>query len=91
MPRWNPAASAVQYGTAIHGPASYTGGMRKSHVTTFLTMTWALLLGTVGYTIGTTAAGWAFLAVLGTVPMALVHFWPRPVPTMSEQIQDALR
>ncbi len=65
--------------------------MRIQNMKAFLTMTWALLLGTAGYTVGTTAAGWVFLAVLGTVPMALMHVWRRPVPTMSERIQEALR
>ncbi len=61
------------------------------HLKTPLTMTWVMLLAVAGYVAGTTPSGWVMLAVLGVMPMALTRLWATPAPTMSEQIQKALR
>jgi hypothetical protein len=61
------------------------------HLKAALTFTWVVLLGTAGYAAGISPAGWATLAVLGVMPIALARLWVTPAPTMSEQIQKALR
>jgi hypothetical protein len=40
----------------------------------------------------TSASGWLLLAATGVLPpLAMLRYWHHPAPTMSEQIQQALR
>jgi hypothetical protein len=67
--------------------------MQSDYVKAALIACWILAVGALGYVSGTTSvAGWALVAVLVTVPPAvMVRLWSVPAPTMSETIRKVLR
>ena len=54
---------------------------------------WVVAVGVLGYMSGTTSlAGWALLAVVSLMPLAvMVRLWSPHSPTMSEAIREVIR
>jgi hypothetical protein len=67
--------------------------MRTSAVNAIITLLTMLTAGAVGLLAPvTTPAGWFMLAAVATGPaLVFMHHYKRPVQTMSERIQEAIR
>jgi hypothetical protein len=67
--------------------------MHTDYLKTAVIAAWVLSVATLGMAFDiTSVAGWAGLAVISTVPPALMlRLWHAPVPSMSETIRDVLR
>ena len=88
------AALGVQLGTSPSHPGAYTANiMQLKQIKTAVAAAWIATIGAVGFIADVAQpAAWIVLGACAVIPAAaMLHFWNPPPPTMSEEIQKALR